>query len=162
MARSFRLDLDAARTNWIAKAETDAERERREKSDSLRFKDSDGRVADFHATRHTFISAIVAGGASVKTTQELARHSTPTLTIGRYSHARRHDLAGALEALPDLRPQQPEPTTLRATGTEYVTADSAQHAKQIDPPRLGAIKKRQRRVSPAKRTLAVTSYPLRI
>jgi hypothetical protein len=32
---------------------------------------------DFHAQRHTYISGIVAGGkASVKTCQELARHST--------------------------------------------------------------------------------------
>ena len=35
-------------------------------------------------------------------TQELAHHSTPTLTIGRYAHTRFHDLEGALEALPSL------------------------------------------------------------
>ena len=53
-----------------------------------------GEVVDFHSTRHTYISGIVAGGASVKTAQELARHSSPALTIGRYSHARLHDLQG--------------------------------------------------------------------
>ena len=78
------------------------------------------RVADFHATRHTYISGIVAGGASVKTAQELARHSTPTLTIGRYAHTRLLDLRGTLDGLPgsDL-PEGPEAEAdaLRATGT---------------------------------------------
>lgn len=54
-------------------------------------------VADFHALRHTFISGLVASGASVKVAQTLARHSTPTLTIGRYAHAEGSDLREALE-----------------------------------------------------------------
>ena len=118
MARSFRQDLKAARMAWIAEAKTDDERQRREESDFLSYADKDGRVADFHATRHTFISQIVAGGASVKTAQELARHSTPVLTIGRYSHARLHDLQSALESLPDLNPSAPTPQAQRATGTD--------------------------------------------
>ena len=76
--------------------------------------------------RHTYISGIVAGGASVKTAQELARHSTPVLTIGRYSHARLHDLQGALDALPDLQPQDPTPQTTAyamATGTDGESAE---------------------------------------
>jgi len=118
-ARMFRIDLAAARAAWIDAAKDDpAERERRERSDFLRYADAAGRVADFHATRHTYISGIVAGGASVKTAQELARHSTPVLTIGRYSHARLHDLTGALEALPDLQAEEPEAQAQRATGTD--------------------------------------------
>ena len=62
----------------------------------------------------------MAGGASVKTAQELARHSTPVLTIGRYSHARLHDMQGALDAMPDLA-TPPEvtatPQAMAATGT---------------------------------------------
>jgi hypothetical protein len=38
-------------------------------------------ILDLHSTRHTFVSEIVAGGANVKTAQELARHSTPKLTF---------------------------------------------------------------------------------
>ncbi len=44
--------------------------------------------------------------------------STPTLTIGRYSHARLHDLTAALDALPDLQPQDTKPETAAATGTD--------------------------------------------
>jgi hypothetical protein len=80
-------------------------------------------VADFHSTRHTFISGIVAGGASVKVCQELARHSTPTLTIGRYSHTRLHDVAAALDSLPNLDATKPETesATMVATGTDGKT-----------------------------------------
>ena len=98
-ARMLRADLEAAREAWI-NAARGQEREAREKSDFLRYINSAGEVFDFHAFRHTFVSAVVNGGASVKVAQELARHSTPALTIGRYSHARLGDLTGALESLP--------------------------------------------------------------
>jgi integrase len=122
-ARMLRKDLEAARQVWLAEATTDVERQRRNESDFLKYQDSAGRFADFHATRHTYISAIVAGGkASVKTCQELARHSTPVLTIGRYSHARLHDLMGALDALPDLKTKTPktQPQAMKATGTDDI------------------------------------------
>ena len=124
-ARMLRSDLAAARKQWIAEGETEAEQKRREASEFLRYEDSAGRFADFHATRHTYISGIVAGGASVKTAQELARHSDPRLTIGRYSHARLHDLTMALEALPDLQPQTTDtpPQAMAATGTDNQTAE---------------------------------------
>jgi hypothetical protein len=95
-------------------------RERRERSDFLRFENSAGEFADFHAQRHTYISGIVAGKASVKSAQELARHSTPTLTIGRYSHTRLHDLTAALEALPGVMPPatDTQPQAMAATGTD--------------------------------------------
>jgi len=121
-ARMLRDDLDEARRRWLQDAKTDAERKERERSDFLKAKDSDGRILDFHGTRHTYVSAIVAGGASVKTCQELARHSTPTLTIGRYSHARLHDLTAALDALPDFKPSPPAtPEPAAATGTDNVS-----------------------------------------
>ncbi len=116
-AKMFRRDLEAARAAWIEAARSDSERQQREQSDFLKYLDADGRVVDFHSQRHTYISGIVAGGASVKTAQELARHSTPVLTIGRYSHARLHDLTGALETLPSLMPNEPQQQT-QATGTD--------------------------------------------
>jgi site-specific recombinase XerD len=42
--------------------------------------DASGRAADFHALRHSDISALVKSPAPVKVVQTLARHSTPTLT----------------------------------------------------------------------------------
>jgi len=98
----LRADMDAARAAWIAESATSDQRAEREKSDFLRHTDREGRVVDFHGLRHTFITRIVETGASVKTAQELARHSTPMLTIGRYAHTRREELAGALESLPEL------------------------------------------------------------
>jgi len=115
-AKMLRADLQAARDTWIQEAANDRERTEREKNDFLASVDAEGRIVDFHSVRHTYITAVVNGGASVKVAQELARHSTPTLTIGRYSHTRIHDLTRALESLPDLS-TSPETAEMRATGT---------------------------------------------
>ena len=119
-AKMLRRDLKAARAAWIEEAANDAERTRREQTDFLAYENAAREVLDFHSFRHSYISSIVNGGASVKVAQELARHSTPTLTIGRYAHTRLHDLRGALESLPSnaagdgASNEQP----LRATGTD--------------------------------------------
>lgn len=123
-AKMLRRDLKAARAAWIAEAMTDAERKQRTEGDFLTYENTAGEVADFHSFRHAYISSIVNGGASVKVAQELARHSTPTLTIGRYAHTRLHDLQGALEALPNTTTTddtRPERQVLRATGTDAAT-----------------------------------------
>jgi hypothetical protein len=73
--------------------------------------------ADFHALRHTYLTLGGKAGIDLRTLQELAGHSTPTLTA-RYSHRRLHDLAGAVEKLPSILPTAPSPDALRATGTE--------------------------------------------
>ncbi len=64
--------------------------------------DHNGRVVDFHALRATYITLLVKGGASMKATQELARHSDPSLTMNVYSRLGIHDLAGALDRLPSV------------------------------------------------------------
>lgn len=143
-ARTLRGDLAAARKAWIEAAKGNkAERKRREESDFLEYRNAAGEVFDFHSFRHSFVSFVVRGGASVKVAQELARHSSPTLTIGRYSHARLHDLQGALEGLPTgarIGDEPDEPKRIRATGTAGIeppptkipdsATDSAQGAKR--------------------------------
>jgi len=58
---------------------------------------------------------IAAGGVHPKTAQRLARHSTITLTMDRYTHLRREDLTGALDSLPNLASV---PQAVIATGTD--------------------------------------------
>ena len=71
------------------------------KATDVDYKDVQGRLLDFHALRHTFITN---SGASAKTTQELARHSPPTLTIGRYAHSDEDQKVAAINALPVVEP----------------------------------------------------------
>jgi excisionase family DNA binding protein len=75
--------------------------------------------ADFHALRHTYLTLGSRAGIDLRTLQELAGHSSPTLTA-RYSHRRLYDLAGAVEKLPRFLPAGTggEAETLRATGTD--------------------------------------------
>lgn len=116
-AKMLHRDMAIARNTWLEEAKTKVEREKRAKSSFLLPVDSDGLVADFHSTRHGFISTLTNGCVPIKVAQELARHSTPVLTIGRYSHVRVNDLAGALEKLvtPGLKPV-PDQHRIRATG----------------------------------------------
>ena len=49
----------------------------------ISYRDGAGRVCDWHALRHTFISTIASGGVHPKVAQTLARHSTISLTMDR-------------------------------------------------------------------------------
>jgi integrase len=66
------------------------------------FMDKEGRVYDFHALRHQFISDLAAAGVHPKVAQDLARHSTITLTMDHYTHLGARDHAAALEKLPKM------------------------------------------------------------
>jgi hypothetical protein len=66
------------------------------------------------------VTNLVASGASVKTCQTLAQHSTPTLTIGLYAKVSLHDIKGAVENLPDVTPWESSPEPLAMTGTDPV------------------------------------------
>ncbi len=120
--KMLRADLAAAREAWIIMAKTDTERRTRSESGFLVYRDDAGRVADFHALRHTFITNLARGGVHPKLAQALARHSTITLTMDRYSHTVIGDQADALEVLPDLTPKRSDRDRLRATGTESGSA----------------------------------------
>ncbi len=61
------------------------------------YEDGAGRVVDFHALRHSFITHLIAAGVNPKLVQTLARHSTITLTLDRYTHVEDGDVRGALE-----------------------------------------------------------------
>ena len=54
-------------------------------------------VVDFHALRYSYITNMIAAGVDPKTVQELARHSTITLTIDRYTKSSDERKRKALE-----------------------------------------------------------------
>jgi len=85
-------------------------------------------VADFHALRHTYVSRLERSSANTKVTQELARHSTPTLTLGRYAHIELLDQKKVLDALPSLEHAPIRQDAARATSTEHATAAQARSA----------------------------------
>lgn len=114
-ARMLRKDLKAARDAWLREVpEGTPERDRREQSDFLCPVDDDGKVFDFHGTRHQFISTLAQNGVHPKVAKELARHSTITLTMDRYAHVGLIDLTAALDKLPSL----PSTEAAEATGTD--------------------------------------------
>ena len=138
-SKFIQQDLTAARSEWLKTAESDEEREAMEKTDFLSYRDQDGRQADFHALRHTFLSRLGRSGASAKVMQRLARHSTVGLTLDRYTHAGLYDLQAAVEKLPPLptnTQNPPEIQTARATGTD--SADTLPNVLPSGLPKLPA------------------------
>lgn len=125
-AEMLAADLAAARQTWIDEVKDEGdERAERINSDYLAYTDDTGRVFDFHALRHQFISNLARGGASPKEAQALARHSTITLTMDRYTHLGIVDLSAALDRLPKLPDNDAtaaQPDQLRATGTDDARA----------------------------------------
>ena len=115
-ASMIRKDIDKARSSWIGEALSEDERASRERSDFLRYRNVAGEVIDFHSLRHTFITRLVQAGVLPKDAKELARHSTITLTMDRYSHVGIQDTAAAVGKLA-FSGSAPVPLTLPLTLT---------------------------------------------
>jgi len=94
------------------------------------YEDEGGRVADFHALRHSFITNLAKGGVHPKVAQDLARHSDINLTLGTYTHTILKDRSEALNTLPDLSiPSSAQEA--KATGTDDESVFAICFAKQV-------------------------------
>ncbi len=81
MVKSFDLDLAAA---------------------NIPKEDERGRTVDLHALRHTFGTHLSKNGVPPRTAQAAMRHSSLDLTMNVYTDPELLDVAGAMNALPDL------------------------------------------------------------
>lgn len=95
-------DLAAARAAWLDEAKSKKERERRERSDTLKRENAAGEVFDFHGFRLQFLSGLAIAGVPLTAAQQLADHSTPNLTANVYSKWG-SELAGQVAKLPRLQ-----------------------------------------------------------
>jgi hypothetical protein len=118
------------------------------------FRDDAGRVADFHALRHSYITLLFQSGVSPKTAQALARHSDINLTMNVYTHTGLFDLGGAVNTLPRLL-QGLDRESIAATGTDGESLRPACAANEIpcNPLRLveaptRSESKRRKRANP--------------
>ena len=80
---------------------------------NVSYEDEQGRVFDFHGTRHTYITNL--RHAPSRVAQKLARHKSSAMT-DRYTHVRMHDERAALDLLPDVTTPM-ESETAEKTGT---------------------------------------------
>ena len=118
----IKADLKAAREAWLGEAPSEKVRKEREKASFLKYRDSAGRVADFHALRHTYISRLVRAGVAPAVAKSLARHSTIMLTMDHYTHVSIEEEQSALARLPELGAKVCRAEGLRTTGTEDCVA----------------------------------------
>jgi integrase len=118
-AKLVKEDLAVARSAWLRDSATQEERQNREASAVLAFRDEAGHVFDFHSLRHQYVSSLAAAGVHPKIAQTLARHSTINLTLDRYTHVGLYDLFASVNSLSTLSVVEGSDTgVLRATGTE--------------------------------------------
>jgi len=94
-----------------------------EEAAGIEYRDANGRYADFHCLRHTFITNLTKSGVHPKVTQTLARHSTITLTMKYYTHLGMEEQTTALEKLPSFRP-----TASRKRASKTGTTDNGEDA----------------------------------
>jgi integrase len=69
------------------------------------YRDRQDRILDFHGLRHTFLTHMASSGIHPKVAQLLARQSTISLTMDRYTHLDVLDLAGDLDRLSPVVPR---------------------------------------------------------
>ena len=101
--------------------------------------ENDEGFADFHALRHSFITTLAMSNAPVKIVQSLARHSTPVLTLGVYTHLGLYDQAPASDALPDLTQTAPRPEAAKKTGTDDAPVSRLDSALTAQGQRAGDV-----------------------
>ena len=115
LVRILDRDLVAA---GIAQLVTDENGQRR-----IDKRDDRGRTIDVHALRHTFGTHLSKGGVAPRTAQAAMRHGSLDLTMNTYTDPVLLDIAGALNALPDLPLDgKPTPESQRATGNRRSNA----------------------------------------
>ena len=98
--------------------------------------DDSGRYADFHAWRHSFVSALAKANVSVKLAQTLARHSDPKLTLNTYTHVGLYDTSTALESLPGIDKPQGQNAMALKTGTDNLPVNAVGLPGQTDGNRM--------------------------
>ena len=82
----------------------------------IKYEDAKGRVFDFHALRHHFISQLAGNRIHPSRAQRLARHSSVELTLDTYTHVELDEMATALGEV--------DPATLGLTPRLTPAADS--------------------------------------
>ncbi len=112
-AKMMKLDLAKARSSWLKHAQSEEDLIERTASDFLSYESHDGKFADFHSNRHTFITSLSRNNIPPRMAQSLARHSDIRLTMGTYTHLDLHDQRSAIESLPGFSIERSEITESR-------------------------------------------------
>ncbi len=91
----------------------------------------DGRIADFHALRHTLATNLALSGAHPREAMAVMRHSEIRLTMNAYTDARALPLAKVVYALPSfLSPKSPAEAASTQIRTQTAGAEGQDEAQR--------------------------------
>ncbi len=156
-SKMLKKDMAAARTARLATGGSVDD-------DFLVWQDAQGRFADGHALRATYVTLLAKSGASIKEVQTLARHADAKTTLVHYAKVNAHDLTAAVSRLPSV-PLTSEVAAAEATGTDSAVpklcqnSDTARHSetledsfqagpKNVEPSRKQAVSSRKPALHP--------------
>ena len=108
-------------------------------SDFLSCKSAAEEIVDFHALRQSFITLLASSGVHPKLAQQLARHSTITLTMDRYSHCKLRDLTTAVGTLPSLAPKSTVTISATSQGSSEINRLTDSFPDPSTGPKLGPM-----------------------
>ncbi len=138
--RTFDLDLQWARAEWINEAKDDPqERECREKSCFLSKFDEQGRVVDLHALRTTLGTNLARAGVSPQLAQRIMRHSDYNTTMGHYTVLGLSDTVQAIAELPGIGQQQHAQNTTYVAGATGTEDASPAYASDVVAPVVAPV-----------------------
>ncbi len=115
--RTFRKDLEAA---------------------GIAYQDEEGRFADFHSLRKTFITGLAVAKVHPKEAQALARHSSIDLTMQVYTDVRLLNLKDAVERLPPAVPAAERAADTSSQAHPRVQATEDPHSVGVSGPDGGS------------------------
>lgn len=98
-SKMVKADLTAAKLAWVNEAPGD--KAKRRKSDALEYVDSEGRYADFHGLRKTYVTMLARSGVHPTRAAKLARHRDPKLTLQIYTDLGLDEQSAEVARLPD-------------------------------------------------------------
>ena len=98
---------------------------------AIPYEDASGRVCDVHSLRSSYVSRLMRSGANAKLVQTLARHSTPSMTLGIYARFPDDEARRAVMALEPITGETAA-LSARATGTDAVSVAESGSAPSGD------------------------------
>ena len=106
--------------NWAKHKEAGVMLRRDLEAAGVPYKTREG-FGDFHALRHTFITNLIRAGVPPKIVQTLARHSTITLTLDRYTAVEQSELFDAINRPEFVQSLDAPPSSAGTNGPESAT-----------------------------------------
>lgn len=95
--------------------------------------DRPGGKVDFHSLRTTFVNLVLESGAGIKEAMDLARHSTPDMTLNVYGRSRWERKAELVDSMAEtvFSDMENEPSTITEPERKVACSESYLNSAEL-------------------------------